>query len=123
MGLAGRRLREVTVDEVYSAWLAAERRSHEEAVECGRYQAPGLSKMEFLGIVRRAIDSPKLKDAAENALRRELLFAKHGRTAGGIPPGTAWYEYGPLRSTDLEHLRAIRASGWRSVEAPTGRLD
>jgi len=62
----------------------------------------------------RLVMEPDLDCAAENALRRALLFRRRGHMWRELPPDTAWWEV-EVEPPDLERVRVFPRAQWRKV--------
>ena len=95
-----RLIRRVSEDEVIAEFL----RSEVEAPEYRQHQA----------ILQRALTSPNLEDASDNAIRRALLFIRHRSLWKEIPTGTDWYEV-EINEANLGQIRAFPRAQWRKL--------
>lgn len=64
---------------------------------------------------------PNLNDQTENALRRQLLFRRHGRTWRELPPDTAWWEV-ELDRQDIDCVRLSPRPPWNEIANDSMRL-
>jgi len=95
-----RRLRRVAEDEVMAEFLKTD------------FNTP-----EFAGYqetLKQIVNTPNLADRGENALRRALLFIRHGSLWRELPKDTEWYEV-EIRSSDLARIRAFPRAQWRKL--------
>jgi len=93
-----KKLRRVTEDEAISEFLKGEFYQR----EFDRYREP------FLEVVT----CPDLSNAADNRLRRALLYRRRGRLWREIPADTEWWEV-ELQRSDLERIRVFPRDQWR----------
>ncbi|MGH9503233.1 MAG: lipopolysaccharide biosynthesis protein [Terriglobales bacterium] len=76
------------------------------------FHKPEFSKyQESLGHV---VTAPNLGDVVENAVRRALLFVRHGALWRELPPNTQWFEVEIDRS-ELERIRVFPRAQWRRL--------
>lgn len=69
----------------------------------------------------RLVMEPDLDCAAENSLRRALLFRRRGHMWRELPPDTAWWEV-EVEPPDLERVRVFPRAQWRKVADGSFRL-
>ncbi|MGC2183755.1 MAG: oligosaccharide flippase family protein [Terriglobales bacterium] len=60
------------------------------------------------------VTTPNLNDVVENAVRRALLFVRHGALWRELPPGTQWFEV-EIERADLERIRVFPRAQWRRL--------
>ncbi len=76
------------------------------------FHKPEFSKyQENLGGI---VTMPNLNDVVENAVRRALLFVRHGALWRELPPGTQWFEV-EIERADLERIRVFPRAQWRRL--------
>lgn len=92
------KIRRVTEDEAISEFLKGE-----------FYQAEFDPYREAF---RDVVSRPDLSNAADNRLRRALLYRRRGRLWREIPPDTEWWEV-ELQSSDLRRIRVFPRDQWR----------
>ncbi len=93
-------LRRASEDEVIAAFLKND------------FQNPQFQDyQESLGEI---VASPDLSETAENALRRALLFIRHGALWRELPKGTEWFEV-EIAQANLEDIRVFPRAQWRKV--------
>ena len=63
---------------------------------------------------QRLVENPDLGSAAENALRRALLFRRRGALWRELPSDTRWWET-KLQAADVEHIRFFPRAQWRKL--------
>ena len=68
---------------------------------------------ESLGSI---VTSPNLTDVVENAVRRALLFVRHGALWRELPAGTQWFEV-EIEREELERIRVFPRAQWRKLAA------
>lgn len=95
-------VRQASEDEVIAEFLKNDFR-------CPEFQ-------QYQDTVARLVTMPNLDNAAENELRRALLFVRHGALWRELPEGTAWFE-AKIGSSDLPRLRVFPRSHWRKLAA------
>ncbi|HLK32729.1 MAG TPA: oligosaccharide flippase family protein [Terriglobales bacterium] len=95
-----RKLRLLTEDEVIAEFLRNEFHHHEFDEDRARVQP--------------LVDQPDLSSAAENALRRALLFRRRGGLWRELPRDTQWWE-AQLQPADIERLRFFPRAQWRKL--------
>ena len=70
------------------------------------FHKPEFSKyQESLGGI---VTTPNLNDVVENAVRRALLFVRHGALWRELPEGTQWFEV-EIERAELERIRVFPA--------------
>jgi O-antigen/teichoic acid export membrane protein len=62
----------------------------------------------------RLVENPDLGSAAENALRRALLFRRRGALWRELPSDTRWWET-ELQAADVERIRFFPRAQWRKL--------
>ena len=78
------------------------------------FHKPEFSKyQESLGGI---VTSPNLTDVVENAVRRALLFVRHGALWRELPAGTQWFEV-EIEREELERIRVFPRAQWRKLAA------
>jgi O-antigen/teichoic acid export membrane protein len=93
-------VRRVREDEVISEFLKND------------FYASVFSKyQESLG---HMVISPDLEDVVENALRRALLFVRHGTLWRELPRDTEWFQV-ELKASDLDNIRVFPRAQWRKL--------
>ena len=97
-----RTIRRVSEHEVMAEFLKTD--FHKP--EFTRYQ-------ESLGSI---VTSPNLTDVVENAVRRALLFVRHGALWRELPAGTQWFEV-EIEREELERIRVFPRAQWRKLAA------
>lgn len=76
------------------------------------FHKPEFSKyQETLG---RVVTEPNLSDVVENAVRRALLFVRHGALWRELPEGTQWFEV-EIERANLERIRVFPRAQWRKL--------
>ena len=76
------------------------------------FHKPEFSKyQESLGGI---VTSPNLTDVVENAVRRALLFVRHGALWRELPAGTQWFEV-EIEREELERIRVFPRAQWRKL--------
>jgi O-antigen/teichoic acid export membrane protein len=76
------------------------------------FHKPEFNKYrESLG---RVVTTPNLSDVVENAVRRALLFVRHGALWRELPAGTQWFEV-EIERQDLERIRVFPRAQWRKL--------
>ena len=76
------------------------------------FHKPEFSKyQQSLGGI---VTTPNLNDVVENAVRRALLFVRHGALWRELPPGTQWFEV-EIERADLERIRVFPRAQWRRL--------
>ncbi len=76
------------------------------------FHKPEFSKyQESLGGI---VTTPNLHDVVENAVRRALLFVRHGALWRELPQGTQWFEV-EIERADLERIRVFPRAQWRRL--------
>ena len=76
------------------------------------FHKPEFSKyQQSLGGI---VTTPNLNDVVENAVRRALLFVRHGALWRELPPGTQWFEV-EVERADLERIRVFPRAQWRRL--------
>jgi len=60
------------------------------------------------------VTTPNLQDVVENAVRRALLFVRHGALWRELPQGTQWFEV-EIERADLERIRVFPRAQWRRL--------
>jgi O-antigen/teichoic acid export membrane protein len=92
--------RRVSEDEVIAEFL----RTDFQSPEFRNYQ------QSLSGLV----ETPDLTNAAENEVRRALLFLRHGPLWRELPKGTEWFE-AEISSSDLYRIRVFPRAHWRKL--------
>ncbi|HSB75624.1 MAG TPA: hypothetical protein VLC12_08240 [Terriglobales bacterium] len=64
--------------------------------------------------LQRLVEAPDLSSAAENALRRALLFRRRGGLWRELPEETQWWEM-ELQPADVERIRFFPRAQWRKL--------
>jgi hypothetical protein len=64
--------------------------------------------------VADVVATPNLDDASENALRRALLFIRHGTLWRELPKETEWFEV-EVGGRDLQQIRVFPRAQWRKL--------
>jgi hypothetical protein len=95
-----RRLRRITEQEVIAEFLKSEFH-HAEFHDYRR---------RFEPLVLRA----DVTNAAENALRRALLYRRRGHMWHELPVNTEWWEV-QIEPSDLKHIRVFPRAQWRRI--------
>ncbi len=62
------------------------------------------------------VTAPNLTDVVENAVRRALLFVRHGALWRELPAGTQWFEV-EIERAELERIRVFPRAQWRKLAA------
>ena len=62
------------------------------------------------------VTAPNLTDVVENAVRRALLFVRHGALWRELPAGTQWFEV-EIDRAELERIRVFPRAQWRKLAA------
>lgn len=76
------------------------------------FHKPEFSKYQkSLGGV---VTTPNLSDVVENAVRRALLFVRHGALWRELPEGTQWFEV-EIERAELERIRVFPRAQWRRL--------
>jgi O-antigen/teichoic acid export membrane protein len=60
------------------------------------------------------VTTPNLTDVVENAVRRALLFVRHGALWRELPVGTQWFEV-EIERSDLKRIRVFPRAQWRKL--------
>ena len=60
------------------------------------------------------VEAPNLQAGGENALRRALLFIRHGALWRELPKSTQWFEV-EISRTNLEQIRVFPRAQWRKL--------
>ena len=95
-----RRLRRVTEQEVIAEFLKSEFH-HAEFHDYRRRFEPLVLQAD-------------LRNAAENVLRRALLYRRRGPMWHELPVNTEWWEV-QIDSSDLKHIRVFPRAQWRRI--------
>jgi O-antigen/teichoic acid export membrane protein len=69
---------------------------------------------EYQETVARLVTAPSLQNSDENAVRRALLFVRHGALWRELPESTEWFE-AEIRSADLHRIRVFPRAQWRKL--------
>jgi len=69
---------------------------------------------EYRERLRGVVSNPNLDNEGENAMRRALLFVRHGSLWKEIPSGTKWFEVEVLEA-DLGQIRVFPRAQWRKL--------
>jgi hypothetical protein len=104
-----RTIRRIDEAEMVSVFLKTE-------IESARFGREILEVLERLGLDRRLVDSPDLRDEAENLRRAEVLgeFRGYGRDEGlfvNFPRGARW-ERALVGRAELEKVKYIHWDYW-----------
>ena len=76
------------------------------------FHKPEFSKyQQSLGGI---VTTPNLNDVVENAVRRALLFVRHGALWRELPAGTQWFEV-EIEREELERIRVFPRAQWRRL--------
>ncbi len=76
------------------------------------FHKPEFSKyQESLGGI---VTKPNLNDVVENAVRRALLFVRHGALWRELPEATQWFEV-EIERAELERIRVFPRAQWRRL--------
>lgn len=94
-----RKLRQVNEAEVISEFLRAEFFHPEYDRDRDRFE--------------RVVYEPDLEHAAENALRRALLFRRRGHMWRELPPDTTWWEV-EVQPEEADFVNVFPRAQWRS---------
>jgi O-antigen/teichoic acid export membrane protein len=95
-----RLIRRVSEDEVVSEFLKND------------FHNPEFK--DYQSAVAEIVATPNLDDASENALRRALLFVRHGTLWRELPKKTEWFEV-EVRGIDLQQIRVFPRAQWRKL--------
>jgi hypothetical protein len=60
------------------------------------------------------VTNPNLNDVVENAVRRALLFVRHGALWRELPEGTQWFEV-EIERAELQRIRVFPRAQWRRL--------
>lgn len=93
-------LRPITEDEVIAGFLQSD------------FHLPEFAK--YRKSMRELVTSPDLEDPVENALRRALLFVRHGALWRELPRDTQWFQV-ELTEADLYKIRVFPRAQWRKL--------
>jgi hypothetical protein len=69
---------------------------------------------DYQSVVADVVATPNLDDASENALRRALLFIRHGTLWRELPKETEWFEV-EVGGRDLQQIRVFPRAQWRKL--------
>lgn len=69
---------------------------------------------KYQGSLGQMVASPDLDEVVENALRRALLFVRHGTLWRELPRDTEWFQV-ELKVSDLKNIRVFPRAQWRKL--------
>ena len=101
------------VSEIRTIRRVSEHEVMAEFLKTDFHKPEFIKYQESLGGV---VTSPNLTDVVENAVRRALLFVRHGALWRELPAGTQWFEV-EIEREELERIRVFPRAHWRKLAA------